>query len=440
MFELAPEKFYVPPVGADGLVLSLPPIAYWDPEIFDLERETVFRRSWVCVPKPLFREQNNSVRSIYIRQAHSRPYLEMLKLRNEPVKFRLLGESIMLTRGSTPKGRPVLHCFETQCRHDGYPFLEATYDTNNNYFFVCPQHGLTLDENGEFVSHPAFPNATPEQRAMLSAVPYHQKEWLDFFFICRGEPFVSFEEVMDPVFESLSRMPLTLNNFKYNRLTSEDDPEQVAEQRIIKGNWKLNVKNYLDWLHIWFIHKPRNGLADSLDRNSARMELHKHAALMWAYAANPDDGFDPKYLPDRFRDPNDPNKRVFALWWFIAPNLALNFYPWGLSVNIFMPAMSDFEKILFDPEETEFLWYHYVWDREKYKDIDSKWLNALVDREDVNAIQYQAEIAKSHSHPWRRRIVGTIPNGPNTEKGPWWFYHLLYKMMFEDGVPVIVNS
>ena len=51
--------------------------------------------------------------------------------------------------------------------------------------------------------------------------------------------------------------------------------------------------------------------------------------------AQPEDGFAPAQLPERLRDPD--RRRVFALWWFVWPNLTFNFYPWGLSVNVYQP-------------------------------------------------------------------------------------------------------
>jgi choline monooxygenase len=89
----------------------------------------------------------------------------------------------------------------------------------------------------------------------------------------------------------------------------------------------------MDNYRIRFVHKGPGGLADAIDLNTYLTELYKFSALQWAYSWKPEHGFKPEQLATRFRDPKDPTKRVFALWWFIFPNLTLNFYPWGLSVN-----------------------------------------------------------------------------------------------------------
>ncbi|OGH69416.1 MAG: hypothetical protein A2754_00130 [Candidatus Magasanikbacteria bacterium RIFCSPHIGHO2_01_FULL_47_8] len=428
---LVPEQFYIPPVGSsDELVQSLPAMSMWDKGVLDHEKETVFRDSWLCMPKQLIRQFNPDVRSIYARPAPGHPYIDVLKGRGNATKIRTLGESVMLFRGSEPKGNPELRCFKNMCPHARYPMLEVAHDSDGELYIKCEQHGLVCNEYGKFVSHRAFPNATPEQRRRLSMPDYKVREWFDFFFIARTDsPPYSFEDTMRPVWESLARLPL--DEFKYRSIG--------AEQRIVEGNWKLQALNYEDWLHIRDIHKRPSGLADAMDLESARMELYDDVTLMWAYAADPADGFDPKFLPDRFKDPSDPDgRRVYALWWFVYPNLTLNFYPWGLSVNIYMPAMVDTERMKFDPEKTEFLWYHYVWDEAKYRDIDSRWLNEQVDFEDVEAIKYIAENLRSHAHPRSRGLFGNLMTGPNTETGPWWLNRKIYNSMFEPHAEVMI--
>src|SRR5438094_8023801 len=93
----------------------------------------------------------------------------------------------------------------------------------------------------------------------------------------------------------------------------------------------------MDNFHIRFVHKGPGGLADAIDLASYRTELYKFSALQWAYARNEENGFDPQLLADRFRDPKNPTRKVFALWWVIFPNITLNFYPWGFSAYVYMP-------------------------------------------------------------------------------------------------------
>src|SRR6059036_4073591 len=111
-----------------------------------------------------------------------------------------------------------------------------------------------------------------------------------------------------------------------------------SERLTVTGSSMLGT---MDNYHIRFVHKGPGGLADAIDLETYTTELYEYSALQWAYARRPEDGFAPEQVATRFMDPNHANKRVFALWWFIFPNLTLNFYPWGLSVNQYMPVRDD---------------------------------------------------------------------------------------------------
>ncbi|MBA3464315.1 MAG: hypothetical protein H0T46_30465 [Deltaproteobacteria bacterium] len=45
--------------------------------------------------------------------------------------------------------------------------------------------------------------------------------------------------------------------------------------------------------------------------NPSAHELYADSGLQWVYSAKPEDGFDPTWLHERFRDPK--GRRVFAL-------------------------------------------------------------------------------------------------------------------------------
>ena len=147
-------------------------------------------------------------------------------------------------------------------------------------------------------------------------------------------------------------------------------------------------------------------LADAVDLGSYTTELYDHAVLQWVYARDAADGFDPAWLPERFRDPK--GRRVFALWWFVFPNLTLNFYPWGLSVNVYQPVPDR-------PDTTRFVWYQLALDRAKHAERDKRWLSSQVDAEDVDALaQVSRGLRSGFAH--RPRFA------PEHERGVHWFH------------------
>ena len=173
----------------------------------------------------------------------------------------------------------------------------------------------------------------------------------------------------------------------------------------------------MDKFHIPFIHRGPQGLIDALYYRDYRTELYPGAALQWAYAKKPEHGFEPDQLPSRFQDPDHPERRVFSLWWFIFPNLTLNFYPWGVSLNRYEPVAKQ-------PDQTRFFWHHYVFDSEKYKERETVWLNNQVDDEDVVAMDLVSKGIKSGLGV-RGRFA------PEEEKGPHWFHREVYRQIFE---------
>jgi choline monooxygenase len=184
------------------------------------------------------------------------------------------------------------------------------------------------------------------------------------------------------------------------------DERMSAEIRDVHGNWKQHAWNYLDPFHIGFVHRAPHGLADAIDLGSYKTEIHDKSVLQWVYARESADGFDPAWLPERFHDPK--GRRVFALWWFVFPNLTLNFYPWGLSVNVYQPIPGQ-------PERTRFVWYQFALDRDKHAERDRRWLSSQVDAEDVDALAQVSRGLKSGFAP-RGRFA------PEHEQAAHWFH------------------
>jgi len=220
------------------------------------------------------------------------------------------------------------------------------------------------------------------------------ENWGSLIFVCMGDPLAPFHELLDKVQKSIPG--IDPKSLRYHIVSDES--------REVEGNWKQHAWNYMDNYHIRFVHKGPGGLADAIELDSYKTELYNFSSLQWAYARKPENGFRPEQVAARFRDPEHPDKRVFALWWFIFPNLTLNFYPWGLSVNQYMPIPGR-------PDRTQFHWLQYSLDEEKFKQRDKVWLNKQVDDEDVEAISLMSKGARSGFAP-RGRFAPREKQGP----------------------------
>lgn len=371
---------------------TLPARAFTDPAFLQRELDTIFSRSWSLVPDRTEAELRNDGRTM----------ADLLRRRGARAPVSVLGRPLFLQRD----WKGVLRAFPNVCTHAWHTLVAGP---ERDRAIVCPQHGRRFDTAGRFQSQPGFDKDVPGfPRACDSLEPMGVHEWGQLLFVAPGRPTVTAAKVFAPIRRSVEGLPWR----SLKRRPAE------GEVRELPGNWKQYAWNYMDSLHIPYIHSRPGGLAEAVDLDSYRTELHGHASLQWAYAKDPAHGFDPARLPKRFRQ---GDRRVYALWWFVFPNLTLNVYPWGVSVNCYSPVPND-------PQRTLFLWYHYVWDEKKYARRDEFWQLQAVDDEDVDAMTQVA----------RGVLSGHAPRGrfaPTAETGPHWFHRLVYESVFGPSPP-----
>lgn len=359
---------------------SLPAAAFVDPSFAERELATIFARSWQLVPD---------------RGDDPRPLDEQVAARGSRVPVSLLGRPLFLQRGWDDD---ALRAFPNTCTHAWYPLVLGA---SRGPTLVCGQHGRRFDCTGRFVSQPGFTKLPDFPRACdhLPALP--TASWRRMVFANLDPHAAPLAHAFAEIDASLAHMPQAVER------TS-------AEIREVAGNWKQHAWNYLDAFHIAYVHRAPHGLADAVDLASYTTEIHEHAVLQWVYATNPADGFDPAWLPARFHDPK--GRRVFALWWFVFPNLALNFYPWGLSVNVYQPVPGR-------PDVTRFVWHQWAIDRDKHAERDRRWLSAQVDAEDVDALAQVSRGLRSGFAP-RGRFA------PDDEQAAHWFHRRVARAVF----------
>ena len=268
---------------------------------------------------------------------------------------------------------------------------------------MCAKHGRRFDCTGAYVTQPGFKQLPDFPRPCDHLTQLPVQTW-------RQLVFASFDPAAAPLTQLLAQVDATLATMPL--ATSRPAPAV----RDVAGNWKQHAWNYLDPFHIGYMHRAPHGLADAVELGSYTTEVHDDAVLQWVYASRPEDGFDPSWLPARFADPTGRGRRVFALWWFVFPNLTLNFYPWGLSINVYQPIPGR-------PDATRFVWYQWPVDEARYAERDTRWLSAQVDAEDVEALAQVSRGLRS----------GLAPRGrfsPDDEVAAHWFHRHVARAVF----------
>jgi choline monooxygenase len=167
----------------------------------------------------------------------------------------------------------------------------------------------------------------------------------------------------------------------------------------VAAGWGLYCDNYLEGMHIPFVHPA---LAAALDAKSYRTELLPWGSVQVGVASGDDGAFE---LP--FGHP-DFGQRIAGYYFWFFPNLMLNVYPWGVSVNIVRPLAVDRTRVSF---------LSYVWDPAK---VD-KGASADLDR-----VERQDEaVVESVQRGMRSRLYRGGRYAPRHESGTHHFHRLL---------------
>ena len=225
-------------------------------------------------------------------------------------------------------------CFSNVCTHRGNILINEPCVIKKH--ITCGYHGKQFDTCGKFKFMPKtegmknFPSIQDDLTEVAVA------KWRQFVFSSLAPDF-KFEELIKDVEERIGWMPIKV--FKYR--------EDLSKDYYVKANWALYCDNYLEGFHIPFIHADLNAV---LDFNSYDVETFKYSNLQLGIAKDDDICFD---LP---KESKDYGMKIAAYYFWLFPNLMLNFYPWGLSVNIITPISVNETKVQFKS---------YVWDETK---------------------------------------------------------------------------
>jgi len=275
---------------------------YLDPEVFALARERVFARSWQWLG-----------RIDDVAAPGSLAPRELLP--------GLLDEPLLLARDAAG----MLRCLSNVCTHRGKTLVEAPCRATA---IRCGYHGRRFDLAGRAQAMPGFDGVAdfPSATDHLAALPL--ATWHGHAFASPA-PAVPFAEVFAEIDARLAG--LAVGEWVH-------DPSR-SRRFEFDAHWALYVENYLEGLHIPFLHP---GLARTLDLAGYRYELGQWANLQLALARDDEPAFAPP--------PGHPDHglRVAAWYWWVFPNLMLNLYPWGLSLNLVLPLAPARTRVIFE--------------------------------------------------------------------------------------------
>jgi choline monooxygenase len=342
---------------------TLPGAAYSDAGVYAAQRERVFARSWQFVPGA------ERLRA----GGHVLPFTLLEGCLDEPLLLAVDEE------GTT-------RCLSNICTHRGMPVVEGEGHVRT---LRCRYHGRRFGLDGGFVSMPEFEGVEgfPCPADDLPRLPLERWGPLAFTAL---EPTWPFAAWLGPVRERVGWLPL--ERFVYDAESRQD--------YLIRANWALYCDNYLEEFHIPYVHQMT--LGEKLDYGTYRTETFASGVLQLGTAKGAEPAFElPAGHPDE-------GTRVAAYYFWLFPNLMLNFYPWGLSLNLVAPQGVDRCRVTFRS---------YVW----RPDLREQGAGADLHRVEME----DEEVVEAVQRGVRSRLYTRGRFSPRREAGVHHFHRLL---------------
>lgn len=276
---------------------TIPSSWYTNKDLYNLELETVFSRSWQLAARS-----------------------DQLHKPGQYVTSDIAGEPIVLVRGSDG----VLRGFFNVCRHHAAAVMTEPEGTAAQ--LRCPYHGWTYSLEGELKGTPDFSAVCDFDRSRNGLACVELAEWESWIFVkLDPKPLQSLPDSLSAdLIEQTSRLKLRDLNWFERRYYSFD------------CNWKVFVDNYLDGgYHVPYLHK---GLDSVLDYSNYMIENGERHCLQWS----------PIVSAGAEAQTGAVRTGERALYYWIYPNFMINWYDGVMDTNLVTPRGVDQTEVIFD--------------------------------------------------------------------------------------------
>jgi choline monooxygenase len=275
---------------------TIPAAWYTDARVYELERQTVFARSWQ------FAARADQV--------------------SEPGRYvtcEVAGEPLVVVRGSDN----TLRAFFNVCRHHAAAVM--TEEEGEARVLRCPYHGWTYTLEGELKGTPDFAGVCGFERASNGLVPVECGEWEGWVFVKLEGGGPTLEEFLSAELIEQTR-PLNLRGLRW----------MERRRYSFDCNWKVFVDNYLDGgYHVPYLHK---GLDSVLDYSNYTIENGERFCLQAS----------PVVSEGAEAETGAVRRGERALYYWLYPNFMFNWYEGVMDTNLVIPRGVDKTEVVFD--------------------------------------------------------------------------------------------
>ena len=251
---------------------TIPSSWYTDAAMLSLEQAQIFRRTWQLV-------------------AH----ISQLQEVGDFFTCDVAGEPIVLVRSQDGQ----LRGFFNVCKHRAGPVARGC---GRRKSLQCFYHGWTYSLEGELLRAPEFEGVACFDQKDFALDPVRVEQWGPFLFANLDPDAPPLREYLGDIPEETAHIPL-MEMGHYKRV-----------DYYIDCNWKVYVDNYLEGYHIPTAHP---GLFKEVDYKQYFVETQRYYSKQHSPIRNPN---------SLYRRDLPPDKEPEALYYWLFPNVMLNFY------------------------------------------------------------------------------------------------------------------
>jgi choline monooxygenase len=275
---------------------TIPAPWYFDEGIAELERASVFGRTWQVLGR-----------------------VDQVRDNGQFFTAHLDGEPLVVARGDDGQ----LRAFYNVCRHHAAAVVTEAQGSAKQ--FRCPYHGWTYGIDGALKGMVEFDGVCNFDRAKNGLVPLRVDTWENFVFVNLDARVAPLRDFLGIVPELVSPLDLAKKLHFFDRRVYT-----------LNCNWKVYVDNYLDGgYHVPHAHK---GLSTVIEYTKYTIENFERACLQSSPLSS-DSTSEAGVAASR-------QGRAFYLWLY--PNFMINAYEGVMDTNLVLPLGVDRCAVVFD--------------------------------------------------------------------------------------------